>query len=382
MAPLPRLGRRAPTLAGLAFALRRPGGRAAVPVRVTALVAVFGIAGVVAVGTFAASLDRLVHTPARYGWIADFATVDAKPHDTAAIAADPRVAAVTVGDGGSVRIDGVVTTGVALRRVSGRSPIPVLSGRLPHRPGEIALGQVDLDRMGAQVGDTVFLATVRGDGTGGPAGSRPLRVVGIVLIPPVNDDRLGTGAIMARHDLRAGHRGQLNADALVTLGDKRDAASMFRELSQRLEMTPAGVPRQVNNLAALGRLPSVLAGFLALLALVVLAHSLLLTTRRRSPDLAVLRVIGMSPRQVAAAVGVMAGTLTVIGLLLGPLLGVAVGRVVWAEVAANIGVAGDIAMPWWLALVVPAALLLTVAVALLPARRAARLSPARVLRSE
>ena len=93
----------------------------------------------------------------------------------------------------------------------------------------------------------------------------------------------------------------------------------------------------------------------------VLAHSLLLTTRRRSPDLAVLRVLGMSPRQVAAAVGVMAGTLTVIGLLLGPVLGVAVGRVVWAEVAANIGVAGDIAVPWWLALVVPAALLLTAA---------------------
>lgn len=383
LTPLPRLGRRAPTLAGLAFALRRPGGRAAVPVRVTALVAVFGIAGVVAVGTFAASLDRLVDTPARYGWIADFATVDAKPRDTAAIAADPRVAAVTVGDGGSVRVDGIVTTGVALRRVSGAAPIPVLSGRLPRRPGEIALGRVDQDRMGVQVGDTVSLATVSGaDGTGGRAGSRPLTVVGTVLIPSMNNERLGTGAIMARPDLRVGHRGQLNANALVTVADARDVAPLYGELAQRLEMTPASVPGQVGNLAALGRLPSVLAGFLALLALVVLAHSLLLTTRRRSPDLAVLRVLGLSPRQVAAAVGVMAGTLAVVGLLLGPPLGVAVGRVVWAEVAANIGVAGDIAVPWWLALVVPAALLLTTAVAVLPARRAARLSPARVLRSE
>jgi hypothetical protein len=99
--PLPRLGRRAPTLAGLAFALRRGGGRSAVPVRVTAVVAVCGVAGVVAVGSFAASLDRLVHTPARYGWIADFATVDARPVDTAAIAADPRVAAVTAETSGS-----------------------------------------------------------------------------------------------------------------------------------------------------------------------------------------------------------------------------------------------------------------------------------------
>jgi putative ABC transport system permease protein len=115
----------------------------------------------------------------------------------------------------------------------------------------------------------------------------------------------------------------------------------------------------------------------------VLAHSLLLTTRRRRGDLAVLRVLGMTPRQVAASVGVMAGTLTVIGLVLGPILGIAIGRVVWAEVAANIGVAGDLAVPWWLFLVVvPGALLLTVLVAVLPARRAARLSPSRVLRAE
>ena len=51
---------------------------------------------------------------------------------------------------------------------------------------------------------------------------------------------------------------------------------------------------------------------------------------------------------LAFSVGVMAGTLTVIGLVLGPILGIAIGRVVWAEVASNIGVAGDLAVPWWL----------------------------------
>jgi putative ABC transport system permease protein len=158
---------------------------------------------------------------------------------------------------------------------------------------------------------------------------------------------------------------------------------LFADLSRRLEMTRSTVPRQVSNLAALGRLPSVLAAFLALLAVVVLAHSLVLTTRRRGADLAVLRVLGMTPRQVAAAVWVMAGTLAAIGLVVGPLLGLALGRVVWAEVAANIGVAGDLAVPWWLFLVVvPGALLLTVLVAVLPARRAARLSPSQVLRGE
>lgn len=377
--PLPRLGRRAPTLAGLAFALRRARGRTAVPVRVTAAVAVCGVAGVVAVGAFAASLDRLVHSPERYGWVADFATIDARPDDTAAIAADPRVEAVAVGDSGNLRVNGLRVTGIAIHKVRGDLPLTLLSGELPDRPGEIALGLVDKRRLGVEIGDRVTLATY----DEGRRGSRSLRVVGTLVPPVVSDDRLGTGAVVAPRDLRSGNRGQPFSDALVQVRRDADAGPMFRELSSRLEMSRSSVPRQVSNLAALGRLPWALAAFLALLAVVVLAHSLLLTTRRRRADLAVLRVLGMTPRQVAATVGVMGGTLTVIGLLLGPVLGVAISRVVWGEVAATLGVAGDLAVPWWLFLVVvPGALLLTVLVAVLPARRASRLSPSRALRAE
>jgi hypothetical protein len=377
MRPLPRLGRHAPVLAGLAFALRSRRGRGAVPVRVTAAVAVWGVAGVVAVGAFAASLDRLVHTPARYGWVADFGTVDAKADDTARIAADPRVDAVVVTDAGNLRLDGLRVNGVALRKVQGRLPITVLSGRLPERPGEMATALVEGRRLGVGVGDRVSMATYDG------SGSRTLTVVGTVVLPTVNDDRLGTGVVLAPADLRIGNRGAVYSSALVSVRDPAQADRMFGELARRLEMERNTVPRQIRNLEALGRLPSVLAAFLALLALVVLAHSLSLTARRRGTDLAVLRVVGMTPRQVAGTVGVMAGTLTLIGLVLGPVLGLAIGRVVWAEVAASLGVAGDLAMPWWLLLVVvPAALVAAVLAAVLPARRAARLSPSRVLRAE
>ena len=68
---------------------------------------------------------------------------------------------------------------------------------------------------------------------------------------------------------------------------------------------------------------------------------------------------------------------------MGPVLGLAIGRVVWWEVATGIGVAGDLALPWWLLVVaLPAALLVTTLVALVPALRAATLRPASVLRSE
>ena len=120
-----------------------------------------------------------------------------------------------------------------------------------------------------------------------------------------------------------------------------------------------------------------------MLAVAVLAHSLVLTARRRAPDLAVLRVIGLTPGQVGGALVAMAVTISLVGLAIGPVLGVAVGRVVWGEVATGIGAAGDVAVPWTLLLAaVPVVLIGTVLVALLPARRAATLRPAAVLRSE
>jgi putative ABC transport system permease protein len=108
-----------------------------------------------------------------------------------------------------------------------------------------------------------------------------------------------------------------------------------------------------------------------------------LTARRRATDLAVLRVIGLTPLQVGGALVAMALTIGLVGLALGPPLGLALGRVVWGEVASGIGTAGDPAVPWLVLVVsVPVVLIGTAVVALLPARRAATLRPAEVLRSE
>ncbi len=86
-----------------------------------------------AVASFAASLDRLTKAPERYGWIADFAIVDAKADDAAALAADPRIAAVAVIDATNVNVDGRRTVGASVRKAVGDVPVPLLSGRLPVR---------------------------------------------------------------------------------------------------------------------------------------------------------------------------------------------------------------------------------------------------------
>ena len=377
---LPRLGQAAPVVAGLSFALRGYRGRSGVPVRATALVAVVGIAGVVAVASFAASLHRLTETPERYGWVADFAIVDAKADDAAALAADPRIAAVAVIDATNINIDGRRSVGASVRKAVGDVPVPLLSGRLPVRAGETALGSREARRLGAGIGDRVTLRTYDEQGHRVP---RSLRVVGVAVTPEMSDEGLGGIVLLWPGDLRKAIRTVAFSQGLVEVKPGADVDSLYRDLSARLEMSRATQPAQIRNLAALGRLPAVLAVFLAVIAVVVLAHSLVLTVRRRSTDLAVLRVIGLTPRQVAASVGVMAATLTAIGLVVGPVLGLAIGRVVWWEVAMGIGVAGDLALPWWLLVVaLPAALLVTTLVALVPALRAATLRPASVLRSE
>ena len=374
------LGRRAPALAGLTFALRGRGSaaRGSVPVRATLAVAVLGTCGVVAVATFAQSLDRLSSTPARYGWVADFAVVDSKPFDMQDLAADPRVEALLDSSAVPVHIDGRRMEGISLRPLKGPVPLTLLGGRLPETDDEVALGSREALRLGATTGSTVSLTTYDGDGRPSP---RTMRVVGLVVTPPVSEG-LGSGAFLTARTAAAAGRSAPFTTAFVDARDE-DADAIYAELAQRLEMIRASPPAEVSNLVALGRLPVVLAVFLGALAVAVLAHSLVLTGRRRATDLAVLRVIGLTPLQVGGALVAMALTIGAVGLALGPPLGLAVGRVVWGEVASGIGTAGDPAIPWLLLVVaVPAVLIGTALVALLPARRAATLRPAEVLRSE
>ena len=67
-AALARTGIRPAPVLGVRMAFEPGRGRTAVPVRSALVVTSLAVGVVVAVLTFAASLDRLVETPARYGW--------------------------------------------------------------------------------------------------------------------------------------------------------------------------------------------------------------------------------------------------------------------------------------------------------------------------
>ena len=143
------------------------------------------------------------------------------------------------------------------------------------------------------------------------------------------------------------------------------------------------LPAEIDRVDQIRGLPVALAVFVAVIALVAVGLALVSSLRRRRRELAVLKTLGFSRRQVRATVAWQASTVAVVGLVVGIPLGLLVGSYVWHQVATELGVATDRSWPV-LAIVALAvgALIAVNLIAAVPARRAARTRPAVVLRSE
>ena len=179
---------------GISFALLPSRGR--VPVRTALAGVVVGVAGVVAVLTFSATVQSVEQTPSRFGWGWDIATKGIP--DNAALAelssrSDVRGVGLLTGD--LVTLPDGITWTMQLDPISGSGvDLTVLDGRLPVTAGEIAAGPLWLENRGLEVGDVV------------PAGngSTAVSVVGEVLVPAIDEDAVGGTVVVAdRHDVSA-----------------------------------------------------------------------------------------------------------------------------------------------------------------------------------
>jgi hypothetical protein len=348
-----------------------------------------GVALVVALLTatwsFAASLHRLLDTPALYGWNWDIKSgAPGLPGviDTAlrpALSNDGAVGALAVGTITQVAFDRQRVDVMALEQVSGEVVPTVVSGRAPRRPDEVLLGARTLEKLNKRIGDSVTARL-------GPRTAR-MRVVGRGVFPDVGDaGQLGEGALMTFAGL-----GDLlpNPERNVFLARFRpgvDAAATYRRVRAALAPVPtqaARRPSDLTSVARIGSLPGVLAGVLATLAAVTLAHTLVSSVRRRRRDLAVLKTLGFVRRQVSLAVVWQATTLSAIALLIGVPLGSALGRWSWTLFTTQLGVSVDaVTPPLPTLLTIPATLIVANAIAAVPAWVAGRSPSALILRTE
>ncbi|MFI5053105.1 MAG: FtsX-like permease family protein, partial [Acidimicrobiia bacterium] len=382
---------------GVGMALEPGRGRTAVPVRTTIVGAALAIATVVAALTFAASLDHLVSTPRLYGWAWD-ARVEtsgnsdaqtASVHKTVAdlMTKSRSVAAFSESLISRVNLDGVTVTAVGVAHRKGNLGPTIVAGRAPRAADEVALGAKTLDRIGVGLGETVEAQP--------DAGGKPtkLRVVGRVVLPglgtyPGSDKTaLGEGALLTRAALR-----RLGPDFgpgpfLVALAPGSTRAALSSELAQPdatlVQVIGLQRPSDIVSYERVRTTPLVLAGVLALLAIATVTHALATAVRRRRRDLALLKTLGFTRRQVTGSVAWQATTFAVLALGFGIPIGVIVGRWVWTALADDLGTVAQPVVPV-LALVVaiPVVLLIANAVAFVPGRIAARLRPATVLRTE
>ena len=375
-------------VSGIQLAFDPGRGRAAVPVRAAIAGMAAALAAVLAALVFGSSVSHVIGDPAVAGW--DWDVTVGNPHsgDVSAQAvprlrADAFVSGFTVTAMGGALLDGRDdVTLVGLQTVTGRVVPPVLAGRLPDAPGEIALGGRELRALGKNVGDTVLAS--------GPHGPVPLRVTGeVVLSPEITNEQteLGTGAVMTMAGALAVSPLPMPRNVfLVSLRKPGGSVSpaAIAALRQQFPGTvlPAVPPPEVRDLSGVSGLPLILAFVLMLLASGIIAHTLLTSVRRRRRDLAILKTVGFVTSQVRATVAWQATALACAGLIVGVPLGLLAGRWAWILFAGQEAIVPAPVISPLTLLAIPAVLLLANAIAAIPARSAARTQPAVILRTE
>jgi ABC-type lipoprotein release transport system permease subunit len=116
---------------------------------------------------------------------------------------------------------------------------------------------------------------------------------------------------------------------------------------------------------------------------VALGLTLTASARRRRRELAILKTLGFTKRQLSAAVAWQSSVAVVIGVLVGIPVGIVIGRGLWTLFARGINAVPQPSVPTLTIVVIGVgALVLANVVALLPGRYAAATPTVLVLRAE
>ena len=341
-------------------------------------------AGLVGTLIFAVSLERLVAEPARYGLnydaLFDNGAEQIPPDQLAVLETDPDIADVTYYTAAQTRVEGAgVTLPLAgMERVRGLLDPPLLAGRLPVGPEEIAVGRISAERLDASIGDVV---TISANGAGAD-----YEITGLIIPPLIRgNDLLGEGGLVTS----AGYR-RLDPEAVphaVAFRLRPDAppaaverlSAMFGPPPDEAELRPPAIQDE----ARITYVPFVLAVLLAALSVLVVMSGTYTAVRHRNHDVAVLRSLGAERDWLLRAVNWLAVTSTLVPTVIGIPLGVIAGRLVFRAYADDLGTVNRAAAPFVLVALGLAMLATLAAIAATVAGRSARrLPPARLLHAE
>ena len=408
-----RAGLPASAVVGSRNALEPGSGVRSVPVRSALLGSVAAVTAVVAALTFEASLTSLASHPARYGWNSDVVIQAqggyapfSRGELSRLINGQAAVAGWSEFGFTQLPVGGRAVPVLAVRHQLGAVQPPTTTGRPLSGMDQIELGQVTLNELGKQVGDTVRI--------GRPGSELTATITGTVTLPSFGMSTsdhvsLGRGAMLSESTLLAAegitsqqqhHQDQESAGLVfpsavaIDLKPGTTSVQRARLVPRIVSANPTNFPggtyqltgaqaSAVINAEHMGGQPLALALGLAAAAVLSLALTVLSLVRRRRQELALLKTLGMTRGQVRAVVAWQTTLTLTAAITVGGPLGVFAGRWAWRAFANSLGIAPVMEIP---ALALVLGLLALVAAGNLlgavPAAIAAHTPPAAALRAE
>nr|ALE71066.1 ABC transporter integral membrane protein [Streptomyces chattanoogensis] len=266
------------------------------------------------------------------------------------------------------------------------SRYPLVQGRGPAGAGEMALAESTAEAAGYRVGDTVRFAT------DGPVLKKKL--VGIVAS---DDPQVTAGGSLALFDTATAqkmylHPGQF--DELVVAAtpgtDERALTAKVRDVlpKGRAEATSGAelASQQATMIAeqnsALSKTLLTFAGIALFVGVFIIANTFTMLISQRSREIALLRAVGASRRQVVRSVLAEAGLLGLISSVVGFALGAGIAVGLRAVLDANGAGFPDgpvIIRPATVLAALGVGVVVTVLAAWLPSRKAAKIAPVEAL---
>ena len=353
------------------------------PLRLATAAIALAVACTIAGSTLAGSLHHLVAHPVGYGFAWDavvtgesdpfLATEDAD-RAVRAVRNSPDVSAASgaVFRGEKVGRENVTLIGLWSIKGPNRLRSVITSGREPRDTTEVAVGAKTMRHLGLGIGDHLELGSPGTVTTG-------LEIVGEVLFYDGFQVEPGEGALA---DARwfGSEDARVPDEIMVQRAGPRPNWRSIERAGFSVDTPPP--PAGVRNLRRVDGAPRAVALVVGFLALAALAHAMATVVRVERKQLAVLRAIGFTRRQLLTALATTALALAGSGLLLGIPLGLLGESWSWTALERQVGFSSAVVVDWGSGAVLVLGVLIAALIGLGAGWVAARRSVTEALRAE
>ena len=282
---------------------------------------------------------------------------------------------------------GAAPSGAAWTDVDALNPFDLVTGRGPSADDEVVIDKSLADEVDLGVGDRTTVLTA--------AGPSRVKVVGIARFGSA-DNRAGNRTVLFTLDTAQrllGRGGTVDAfavDAADGVSQTQVAHNVDAALHGQADvitgaaLTEENKTRSNDDLDFFAVFMRIFAGIALFVGAFIINNTFGILVAQRTRELALLRAIGASPRQVRGSVAVEALAVGIIASALGVVAGIGIAKGIGALLRATAVTLPDgplVLRPASMLVAFVLGVLVTFGSALLPARRAARIAPVEAMRS-